>query len=203
MTSHETSLLVHLLILVCSFQWCVLLLCPAKLYRSCPIRDKCLIFTQKDVDLLKQQQWSNFTEPERTWDNIQKFVVDRRGKLTHLENPQSKRNNLRLNRWNTWEERRETSEQIVKQILREKQQLQIDVHVEQAHRVTRRSGDRRSGKPRTIVSRPRGWKEKEFILKSAEPQLTHPLAAVWITIGNLSKRGRRRQRRRQEKIISS
>ena len=32
--------LVHLLILVCSFQWCVLFLCLAKLYRSCPIRDK-------------------------------------------------------------------------------------------------------------------------------------------------------------------
>ena len=31
---------VHLLILVCSFQWCVLFLCLAKLYRSCPIRDK-------------------------------------------------------------------------------------------------------------------------------------------------------------------
>ena len=27
-------------ILVCSFQWCVLFLCLAKLYRSCPIRDK-------------------------------------------------------------------------------------------------------------------------------------------------------------------
>ena len=32
--------LVHLLILVCSFQWCVLFLCLAKLYRSCPIRDQ-------------------------------------------------------------------------------------------------------------------------------------------------------------------
>ena len=34
---------VHLLILVCSFQWCVLFLCLAKLYRSCPIRDKGLL----------------------------------------------------------------------------------------------------------------------------------------------------------------
>ena len=32
--------LVHLLVLVCSFQWCVLFLCLAKLYRSYPIRDK-------------------------------------------------------------------------------------------------------------------------------------------------------------------
>ena len=42
--------LVHLLILVCSFQWCVLFLCLAKLYRSCPIRDKgllILIFTSR------------------------------------------------------------------------------------------------------------------------------------------------------------
>ena len=31
--------LVHLLILVFSFQWCVLFLCLAKLYRSCHIRD--------------------------------------------------------------------------------------------------------------------------------------------------------------------
>ena len=35
--------LVHLLILVCSFQWCVLFLCLAKFYRSCPIRDKGLL----------------------------------------------------------------------------------------------------------------------------------------------------------------
>ena len=34
------QLLVHLLILVCSFHLCVLLLCLAKLYRSCPICDK-------------------------------------------------------------------------------------------------------------------------------------------------------------------
>ena len=35
--------LVYLLILVCSFQWRVLFLCLAKLYRSCPIRDKGLL----------------------------------------------------------------------------------------------------------------------------------------------------------------
>ena len=35
--------LVHLLILVCSFQWSVLFLYLAKLYRSCPIRDKSLL----------------------------------------------------------------------------------------------------------------------------------------------------------------
>ena len=34
------QLLVHLLILVCSFHSCVLFLCLAKLYRSCPICDK-------------------------------------------------------------------------------------------------------------------------------------------------------------------
>ena len=36
--------LVHLLILVCSFQCCVLFLCLAKLYRSCPIRDEGLFW---------------------------------------------------------------------------------------------------------------------------------------------------------------
>ena len=35
--------LVHLLILVCSFQWCVLFLSLAKFYRSCPISDKGLL----------------------------------------------------------------------------------------------------------------------------------------------------------------
>ena len=35
--------LVHLLILVCYFQWCVLFLCLAMLYSSCPIRDKGLL----------------------------------------------------------------------------------------------------------------------------------------------------------------
>ena len=39
--------LVHLLILVFSFQWCVLFLCLAKLYRSCPIRDKGLLAWQR------------------------------------------------------------------------------------------------------------------------------------------------------------
>ena len=34
--------LVNLLILVCSFQWCFLLLCLAKLYSGCSIRDKSL-----------------------------------------------------------------------------------------------------------------------------------------------------------------
>ena len=36
--------LVHVLILVCSFQWCVLFLCLVKLYRSCPIPDKGLLW---------------------------------------------------------------------------------------------------------------------------------------------------------------
>ena len=35
--------LVRLLILVCSFQWCVLFFCLVKLYRSCPIHDKGLL----------------------------------------------------------------------------------------------------------------------------------------------------------------
>ena len=35
--------MVHLLILVCSFQWYVLFLCLAKLYRNCAIRDKDLL----------------------------------------------------------------------------------------------------------------------------------------------------------------
>ena len=35
--------LVHLLILVCSFQWCVLFLCLARLCGSCPICDKGLL----------------------------------------------------------------------------------------------------------------------------------------------------------------
>ena len=55
--------LVYLLILVCSFQWCVLFLCLAKLYRSCPVRDKYLLCTSHHADvaikllLPKPQTW--------------------------------------------------------------------------------------------------------------------------------------------------
>ena len=35
--------LVHVLILVCSFQWCVLFLCLAKFYRSCSVRHEGLL----------------------------------------------------------------------------------------------------------------------------------------------------------------
>ena len=42
---------VHLLILVCSFQWCVLFLCLAKLYRSCPIRDKGILTSFRVIGL--------------------------------------------------------------------------------------------------------------------------------------------------------
>ena len=40
--------LVHLLILVYSFQWCVLFLCLVNLYRSCPIHDKGLYVSRSD-----------------------------------------------------------------------------------------------------------------------------------------------------------
>ena len=41
--------LVHLLILLCTFQWCALFLCLAKLYRSCPVRDKGLLVHMYDA----------------------------------------------------------------------------------------------------------------------------------------------------------
>ena len=43
--------LVHFLILVCSFQWCVLFVCLAKLYRSCPVHDKGLSGTVKSMSM--------------------------------------------------------------------------------------------------------------------------------------------------------
>ena len=49
--------LVHLLILVCSFQWCVLFLCLTKLYRSCPIHDKGLLPVYNWIENWKEN-WS-------------------------------------------------------------------------------------------------------------------------------------------------
>ena len=64
----------------------------------------------------------------------------------------------------TWE----TSEQKVKEAIKNKLQLEIDVNIERAHRVGRRSSNPgRSDKPRTIVCRLRDWKQKEPILKAS------------------------------------
>ena len=56
--------MVHLLILVWSFQWRVLFLCLAKLYRSCPIRDKGLFLgsciSNKDFIPLNPQGFFSF-----------------------------------------------------------------------------------------------------------------------------------------------
>ena len=55
--------LVHLLTLVCSFQWCVLFLSLAKLYRSCPIRDKGLLSEELKASLLdKRSRWVDSTD---------------------------------------------------------------------------------------------------------------------------------------------
>ena len=51
--------LVHLLILVCSFQWCVLFLCLAKLHRSCPIRDKGLL--RERVPKIRRYAWDIYS----------------------------------------------------------------------------------------------------------------------------------------------
>ena len=131
-----------------------------------------LKFTQKDVDLLKPTV-EKLNRIEEEIDNIEESVVDQQRKLTYLEN-QSRRNNLLIDgipeeEGETWE----TSEQKFKQVLEEKLQLQFDVHVERAHRVGRRSGDRRrNGKPRTIVCRLRDWKQRNpFLNPQAQSSL--------------------------------
>ena len=128
-------------------------------------RKTSLEFTQQDVDHLKPKV-DQLHEVEQEIDNIQVSIDDQRGKLTYLEN-QSRRNNLRIDgipeeEGETWE----TSEQKVKEAIKNKLRLQIDVNIERTHRVGKRLSNRgRSDKPRTIVCRLRDWKQKEPILK--------------------------------------
>eukprot|EP00795_Rhopilema_esculentum_P003893 gene3893-15204_t len=93
--------------------------------------------------------------------------------LEYLEN-QSCRSSIRItdvvedkNAEKSWHD----TKRVVKQVIKDKLNLQEDFEIERCHRVNRRSnGPSRSGRPdgpRLIVAKLAKWKDKECILKKA------------------------------------
>lgn len=100
--------------------------------------------------------------------NMQGSIGYQRDKLEYIEN-QSRRNNIRVTgieeeEGETWEK----TEIKVKEIFKGK--LDLDVDIERAHRVGKKStttSGQQSTRPRIIVCRIRDWKQKEEILRRA------------------------------------
>ena len=126
-----------------------------------------LEFSQKDIDELKPCT-AKLADIETDIDDIYDAVDYHMDKLEYLEN-QSRRNNIRVDRIQEEEnESWDTTEEKVKQVLRDKLNLADVPDIERAHRVGRAlavTGSRR--RPRTIVCRIRDWKQKQLILRSA------------------------------------
>ena len=122
-----------------------------------------LEFSQKDIDELKPCT-AKLADIETDIDDIYAAVDHHVDKLEYLEN-QSRRNNIRVDGIQEEEnESWDTTEEKVKQVLKDKLNLADAPDIERAHRVGRAravTGSRR--RPRTIVCRIRDWKQKELI----------------------------------------
>jgi hypothetical protein len=100
--------------------------------------------------------------------NTQSFLSQQKDKVEYLEN-QSRRNNIRLDgvpevHDETWE----VTEQLVKDVLKDKLEISEVISVERAHRIGKRRvspGSTASAtsttRPRTIVCRLENWKQKD------------------------------------------
>ena len=119
-------------------------------------------FSQKELDDLKPIS-SKLQEAEGELDQIQ-------GSLEYLEN-QSRRNNIRVSGikespGESWDD----AEAKVKETV--KKALGIDLDIERAHRVAKRTSktkakDGEQDRPRTIVCRLRDWKQREAVIREA------------------------------------
>ena len=126
-----------------------------------------LQYTQKDVDELKPIH-VKLEDVNKELDKISKDLASHSQKMEYLEN-QSRRNNIRVNGIpesdnETWED----AEAKVKRAI--KDNLDLEVDIERAHRVERRitkSGQANRNQPRTIVCRLRDWKQREQVLRKA------------------------------------
>ena len=126
-----------------------------------------LQFTEKDVEDLKPIH-VKLEGINKELDKISRDLACHSQKMEYLEN-QSRRNNIRVNGIpeydnETWED----AEVKVKRAI--KDNLDIEVDIERAHRVERRrtkSGQANLNHPRTIVCRLRDWKQRELVLRKA------------------------------------
>ena len=130
-----------------------------------------LEFTQKDLqELIPSVEKVSIIEQEIS--NTKSYVNQQKDKAEYLEN-QSRRNIIRVDgipevHGETWD----TTESLVKEVLKDKLQMSDEIFIERAHRVGRKvssqdSNSYTSTRPRTIVSRLNHWKQKESILKNA------------------------------------
>jgi hypothetical protein len=126
-----------------------------------------LEFTQKDVQEIKPNL-EKLLGIEQEILNTQSFLSQQKDKVEYLEN-QSRRNNIRLDgvpevHDETWE----VTEQLVKDVLKDKLEISEVISVERAHRIGKRRvspGSTASAtsttRPRTIVCRLENWKQKD------------------------------------------
>ena len=127
-----------------------------------------LEFSQKDIKDLKPCS-SRLHEVEEEIEKMCGSLDYHTDKIEYLEN-QSRRSNIRID--GIREEEAETwdnTETKVKEILKEKLNLDEEPDIERAHRVGRRANATTGSvrRPRTIVCRLRDWKKKEQIIRSA------------------------------------
>ena len=127
-----------------------------------------LEFSQKDIKDLKPCS-SRLHEVEEEIEKMCGSLDYHTDKIEYLEN-QSRRSNIRID--GIREEEAETwdnTETKVKEILKEKLNLDEEPDIERAHRVGRRANATTGSvrRPRTIVCRLRDWKQKEQIIRSA------------------------------------
>ena len=129
-----------------------------------------LEFTQKDVQELKPNV-EKLSAIEQEISNTKSYLNQQKDKAEYLEN-QSRRNKIRVDgipevHGETWE----TTELLVKEVLRDKLQMSEEIFIEHAHRVERKVSSRVTSslpaRPRTIVCRLSHWKQKESILINA------------------------------------
>ena len=128
-------------------------------------------FTQKDVQELKPSV-EKLSIIKQEISNTKSYLNQEKDKAEYLEN-QSRRNNIRVDgipevHGETWE----TTEPLVKEVLKDKLRMSDEIFIERAHRVegkvsSQDSNSSTSTRPQTIVCRLNHWNQKESILRNA------------------------------------
>ena len=141
-----------------------------------------LNFSQKDIDNIKSRIYKaeeRIMEAEEGIHDAQAEIDHSLDQQEYLEN-QSRRNNVKVfgipekdakEGLESWEE----SEQLVKNEIKSKLKIEVDLNIERAHRVGklrpqpshRHDGSKVKIRPRPIIVRFQSWKDKEMVVKKA------------------------------------
>ena len=139
-----------------------------------------LNFSQKDIDDIKSRIYKaeeRIMEAEEGIHDAQADIDHSLDQQEYLEN-QSRRNNVfgipekdAKEGLESWEE----SEQLVKNEIKSKLKIEVDLNIERAHRVGklrpqpshRHDGSNVKIRPRPIIVRFQSWKDKEMVVKKA------------------------------------